>query len=99
MDISANGAARHRGVGEYVRDEPLTSLAIAAGAGFVLGGGVSRRIGMTMLATVGRIALRGVATSLLLGMAAGSRDDSAHGRASYGSGRYDNGRTDFQKPG
>ena len=99
MDISANSAARHRNVGEYVRDEPLTALAIAAVAGFVLGGGVNRRIGLAMLTTVGRIVLRGVATSLIVGMVTGSHDNRRQDSARPGGGRHDNGRTDFQKPG
>ena len=64
-----------RNVGEYVKDEPLTALAIASVAGFVLGGGVNRRIGLAMLTTVGRIVLRGVATSLIVGMVTGSHDN------------------------
>jgi hypothetical protein len=48
-------------VGEYIRDEPLTALAIAAAAGFVVGGVVNRRLGLTMFTIVGRIALRGIA--------------------------------------
>ena len=59
MDISAASAVLHRDMGEYVRGEPLTALAIATVAGFVLGGGVNRRIGLAMLTIVGRIALRG----------------------------------------
>ena len=99
MDTSADSAARYRNVREYVRDEPLTALAIAAVAGFVLGGGVNQRIGLAMLTTVGRIALRSVATSLILGAVTGSRDNGGQDAAAHGSGRHDNGRTDFQKPG
>jgi hypothetical protein len=105
VDISANSAARHRDVGEYVRDEPLTALAIATVAGFVLGGGVNRRIGLAMLTIVGRIALRGVATGLIVGMVTGGNDDGRqdsnrrHDSARPGGGKHDNGRTDFQKPG
>jgi hypothetical protein len=99
MDISADSAARHRNVREYVSDEPLTALAIAAVAGFVLGGGVNQRIGLAMLTTVGRIALRSVATSLILGAVTSSGDNRGQDAAAHGSGRHDNGRTDFQKPG
>ena len=65
MEISANRAARHRNVVEYVRNEPLTALAIAAAAGFVLGGGVNRRVGLAVLTIAGRIALSSVATILI----------------------------------
>ena len=105
MDTSANSAARHRDVSEYVRDEPLTALAIAAVAGFVLGGGVNRRLGLAMLTIVGRIALRGVATSLIFGMVTGGNDDgrldrnTRHDSARTGGERHDNGRTDIQKSG
>ena len=67
MDTSINKVARQRDVGEFVRDEPLTALAIAAAAGFVLGGGVNRRLGLAILTTVGRIALQSAATSLIRG--------------------------------
>jgi len=90
---------RHRNVGEYVRDEPLTALAIASVAGFVLGGGVNRRIGLALLTTVGRIVLRGVATSLIVGMVTASHDSRGQDSTRHGSGRHDNGRTDFQEPG
>jgi hypothetical protein len=99
MDTSTNSAAtrRHhsRDVGEYVRDEPLTTLAIATAAGFILGGGVSPRIGLAMLTMVGRPVLRGVATSLILGMVTGSFDNGGRDSARHGTQRHDNGRTDF----
>jgi DUF883 C-terminal glycine zipper region len=98
VDISTNSSAprRHpsRDVSQYVRDEPLAALAIATAAGFVLGGGVNRRIGLAMLTMVGRTVLRGVATSLILEMVTGNYDS-----ARQGGQRHDNGRTEFQKPG
>lgn len=72
VDTSANRAVRHRDIGDYIRDEPLTALAIAAGVGFVLGGGVNRRIGMAMLTMAGRIALQGVTTSMIDAMVSAS---------------------------
>jgi hypothetical protein len=109
VDISTSAAPRRhrsRDVAEYVRDEPLTALAIATTAGFVLGGGVNlnRRIGLAMLTMVGRTVLRGVATSLILGMVTGSYDNAGQdgarqGSQRQGSQRHDNGRTDFQKSG
>ena len=85
VEISADTAAarrsRVRDVSEYVRDEPLAAVAIATAAGFVLGGGVNRRIGLAILTMAGRMAFRGAATSLILGMVTGScsngRQDSA----------------------
>jgi hypothetical protein len=99
VDISTNSSAprRHqsRDVGEYVRDEPLTALAIATAAGFVLGGGVNRRIGFAMLTMVGRTVLRGVATNLILEMVTGTYDNGRQDGARHGTQRHDNGRTDF----
>jgi hypothetical protein len=99
VDISTNSSAprRHqsRDVGEYVRDEPLTALAIATAAGFVLGGGVNRRIGLAMLTMIGRTVLRGVATSLILEMVTGSNDNGRQDSARHGTQRHDNGRADF----
>lgn len=80
MDSSVKGATRHRDVSEYVKDEPLSALAMAIAAGFVLGGGVSRRVGLAMLTIVGQIALRSVATSMIGAMVPvcnGLQDDGA----------------------
>jgi hypothetical protein len=99
VEGSANSAARHRDVVEYIRDEPLTALAIASMTGFVLGGGVNRRIGLAMLTIVGRIALRGVATSLIFGMVTGSNADTKQDSARPDGGIHDNGRTEFHRPG
>ena len=59
---------RDRDVVEYIKDEPLTALAIAGAAGFILGGGATSRIGLAVLAMVGKIALRGAATNFLVGL-------------------------------
>jgi len=90
---------RQRDVAEYIRDEPLTALAIATAAGFILGGGVNRRIGLVMLTIAGRIALRGVTTSLIAGMVTGGHDNPGPDSTTSAGGRHDNGRTEFQKPG
>jgi len=95
VDISADNAVRRRDVSEYVRDEPLTALAIAAATGFVLGGGINRRVGLAMLTTVGQIALRSVAASLIGSTMTRSHDHRAQGIAGHGNGRHDNSRTDF----
>ena len=55
-------------IGEHIDDEPLTTLAIAGAAGFILGGGASSRLGLAALAMVGKIALRGAATNFLVGL-------------------------------
>jgi glycine zipper-containing protein DUF883 len=102
VDISTNSSAprRHpsRDVSQYVRDEPLAALAIATAAGFVLGGGVNRRIGLAMLTMVGRTLLSGVTNSLILGMVTGN-DNARQDSARHGGQRNDNGRAEFQKPG
>src|SRR5258708_12605655 len=51
MKTSADSAARQHGgrrddVGEYVRESPLSSLAIAPAAGFLVGGGFKNRVGL-----------------------------------------------------
>jgi len=91
---------RERDVGEYIREEPLTALAIAGGVGFVLGGGANSRIGLALLTIVGRIALRGAATSFIVDLVTGNRNDqkSNRGKARGGdrrNGNYDNGRSDL----
>jgi hypothetical protein len=58
-------------VRERIREAPLTSLAIAAAAGFIVGGGVRSRIGTAMLAIVGRMALQSAASSFIAAIAAG----------------------------
>jgi uncharacterized membrane protein YebE (DUF533 family) len=82
MDTPVNSVARRRDVSEFVRDEPLTALAIAAAAGFVLGGGVNRRVGRVILTMVGRIALQSVATSLITGMVVGTHENGRPNSAS-----------------
>src|ERR1700736_330376 len=67
-DRPRRGPGRDRDVVEYIKDEPLTALAIAGAAGFILGGGASSRLGLAALAMVGKIALRGAATNFLVGL-------------------------------
>jgi hypothetical protein len=66
---------RDRDIAEYIDDEPLTALAIAGAAGFILGGGASTRIGLAALAMVGKMALRGAATNFLVGLFVPTSDD------------------------
>ena len=58
---------RSRDLREYVRDEPVTSLARVAGVGFIVGGGASTRPGLALLAFIGRIAVREAATHFIIG--------------------------------
>ena len=98
MDTSSETPRRRRDIGEFARDEPLTALAIAGAAGFVLGGGVNSRFGVALISMAARAALRAVASSMLVGMITGdpSRGQSSGGRpVRAGVGSYDNGRADF----
>ena len=94
---------RERNIGEYIREEPLTALAIAGGVGFIFGGGARSKIGLALLTLVGRIALRGAATSFIVGLVTGNHDNQKPDRTSsrgesYRNGQHDNGRTDFRDP-
>jgi hypothetical protein len=94
---------RERDVGEFVREEPLTALAIAGAAGFILGGGLNSRIGLALLAIVGRIALRGAATNFIVGLVTDNPDNQNPDRAkargeSHGNRKHDDGKTDFRDP-
>jgi len=68
-------AQQSRDLREYVSDEPFTSLAIAAGVGFIVGGGAGTRPGLALLAFIGRIAVREVATHFIIG-AVGNNDST-----------------------
>jgi 1,4-dihydroxy-2-naphthoyl-CoA synthase len=48
-----------------IREKPLRSAAIAAGAGFVVGGGMVTRLGLATLALFGRQAARETATNFI----------------------------------
>ncbi len=92
---------RERNVGEFVREEPLTALAIAGVAGFILGGGANSRIGLALMTIVGRIALRGAATSFIVGLVTGDGDQQSPERATargekHHNGQHVDGRTDFR---
>ena len=92
---------RDRDIGEYIKEEPLTSLAIAGGVGFIFGGGATSRIGLALLSIAARIAMRGAATSFIVGLVTGNNDShrTAHSTTrggSYRNGHYDNARTDHR---
>lgn len=103
MDISADSAARHNGrresVEEYVREAPLGALAIAAAAGFLVGGGLKNRVGLAILAIVGRIAIQSAASTFIEALVAGNHQNGRSNSASSGSEGYDKPRRDFQEPG
>ena len=103
MEADEKRRRRNRDIGEYIREEPLTSLAIAGGVGFIVGGGANSRIGLALLGIVGRIALRGAATNFIVDLVTGNHQDRGAGRGSNrgGSnrnGHNDNHRTDFSDP-
>ena len=51
-------------VGGHLRERPYTTLALAAGAGFVLGGGLATRLTRVMFGVGGRLALAMAAREL-----------------------------------
>lgn len=95
MDLSANSVGRRRGVDGYISDQPVTVLAIAAFAGFVLGGGIDRRMGLAILSAAGRAAFSGAAGNLIVSIVTGRNDNSA----SRVDGRNDYRRPNLQKSG
>jgi ElaB/YqjD/DUF883 family membrane-anchored ribosome-binding protein len=63
-----------------IRNRPLFSLAIAAGAGFVMGGGMATKMGLVLLGLFGRKAAAETATNFgrqILRQAAGSGEPAA----------------------
>jgi ElaB/YqjD/DUF883 family membrane-anchored ribosome-binding protein len=51
-----------------IRDKPLHSAAIAAAAGFIIGGGLATRPAVAILALFGRQAAKETATNFMTGM-------------------------------
>jgi ElaB/YqjD/DUF883 family membrane-anchored ribosome-binding protein len=51
-----------------IRDKPLPSAAIAAAAGFIIGGGLATRPAVAILALFGRKAAKETATNFMTGM-------------------------------
>jgi hypothetical protein len=70
---------RGRSLEGFVKDEPLTALAIAVTAGFILGGGAETRIGRSALGFVGRFAIRSAVSNLLVAMLVGNHEGAAKG--------------------
>jgi hypothetical protein len=65
MSQASTISSRLRDVEESIKDQPVKALAVAAIAGFVVGGGYRSRLGIYLLGLVGRTALRNVAFSAL----------------------------------
>jgi 1,4-dihydroxy-2-naphthoyl-CoA synthase len=55
-----------------IRDKPLPSVAIAAAAGFIIGGGMATRPAVAILALFVRKAAKETATNLMTGMVTGA---------------------------
>jgi len=103
MDIpgpaTASRRSHRREMLDFVSEEPLTALATAAAAGFILGGGLTRRVGLLILTIAGRTALRGIATGMIAEIATGRDENRSQDRSSPGSGSHDNGRRAISNPG
>jgi hypothetical protein len=82
------------GIGDYIREEPLTALAIAGAAGFILGGGANSRIGLAALAMVGKVALRGAATNFIVGLFVRNQDQKRSRSAKSSGKNQEEQRTD-----
>jgi hypothetical protein len=67
---------RSRRWAESVKDDPLTGLAIAVAAGFLVGGGAGTHAGRTMLAFLGRIVVPGAALNFVDGIVTGNHDST-----------------------
>ena len=57
-----------RRVENSIRERPLSSAAIAAGAGFIVGGGLATRPGIAILILFARIVVKEAAFDLVTGM-------------------------------
>jgi hypothetical protein len=119
MSSANHNGAKHQGrspslerelenLGEYIREEPLTSIAIAGAAGFIFGGGAKSRLGLAALAMVGKTAIRGAATNLIVGLFFPGPKPTSTRRAKprrrdrderHDHARHDNGRTDIRNSG
>jgi hypothetical protein len=52
---------------EIVQEQPITSLAVAIAAGFILGGGVRRTHGLALLMLLGQMAMRDAVGNIVNG--------------------------------
>jgi hypothetical protein len=53
---------------DIVQEQPVVCLAIAAAAGFVLGGGMRRTNGLALLALIGQMAMRDALGNIVNGV-------------------------------
>jgi len=73
--------------------------AIAAAAGFLIGGGLKNRLGLAILGIVGRVAIQGAATTFMAALAAGNHHNETPNGASRDSNGYDKPRGNVQESG
>ena len=66
-------------VAQFVRERPLTSMMVAAAAGFIFNGGMTSRAGRAVTAFVVPIVLRGLITNAILDFVSA---DSRHSASS-----------------
>jgi len=57
-DARSRGHHKDRTLTEIIQEEPIACLAIAAAAGFLLGGGARQAGGLTILTMLGQIVVR-----------------------------------------
>ncbi len=64
-----DSTSRHgdRTLTEIIHEQPVACLAIAAAAGFVLGGGMRRTNGLALLALIGQVATRAALGNIVNG--------------------------------
>ena len=66
-------------VREYVKERPLTAVAAAFAAGYVLGGGLTPRLTWMALTAAGRMSLLGLLNDVAFGQPAGRPAAAADG--------------------
>jgi hypothetical protein len=86
-------------VGEYVRETPISAMAVAAAAGFLIGGGLKNRLGLAILGITGRVAIQGAATTFMAALATGNDHNEAPNRAGRDGNGYDKRRGNVQESG
>ena len=68
-------------VREYVKERPLTAVAAAFAAGYVLGGGLTPRLTWMALTAAGRMSLLGLLNDVAFGQPTGRPAAAADGRS------------------
>jgi len=98
-DSAGHQHGRRESLDDYVRESPLTALAVAAAAGFLVGGGFKNSLGLAMLGLVGRIAIQSAASSFIGAIATGSDHNGNRNGAGPDSEGYDKPRRNVQESG